>query len=77
MTPQQVEAQTVILLYCWFGFLALAMLTYGYFQVKDRIRKNRQFKRRDHIMDQAALRIKEIQFLYEELWQKQEKNQHH
>lgn len=69
MTPQQVEARMVLLLYCFFAFLAVAIFCYVYFLVKDRKRKEAQFKRRDHIMDQAALRVKEVTLFMEKLWQ--------
>jgi hypothetical protein len=69
MTEQQVEAKMVMLLYCFFAFLAVAVLTWVFFQVDDRKRKEAQFKRRDHIMDQAALRVKEVSLFIEQLWQ--------
>lgn len=72
MTPQQVEAKMVLLLYCFFAFLAVAIFSYTYFLVKDRKRKEAQLKRRDHIMDQAALRVREATLLIEKLWQQKE-----
>lgn len=69
-TPQQLEAKMVLLVYCAFGLLAVIAVSYGYFLYYDRKRKREQYRRRDHLMDQAALRIREIQFLYEAICQK-------
>lgn len=69
MTPQQVEAKLVLLVYCSFAFFAVAVLTFVFFMWEDRKRKEEQFRRRDHIMDQAALRIKEVSLFIEQLWQ--------
>ena len=73
MTPQQLEAKVALLVYCGFGVLAIVLISYGYFLVIDRKRKKEQFRRRDHLLDQAALRLREFQFLYEQIWQKQER----
>jgi low temperature requirement protein LtrA len=69
MTEQQVEAKMVLLLYCFFAFFAVVVLSWIYFTVDDRRRKEAQFKRRDHIMDQAALRVREVTLFIEHLWQ--------
>lgn len=70
MTPQQVEAKMVLLLFIFFAFLAVAVFCFVFFMIEDRKRKEAQFKRRDHIMDQAALRVKEVSLFIEQLWQK-------
>lgn len=70
MTPQQLEAKMALLVYCGFGFLAVVSIGFVYFTVKDRKRKQRQFRRRDHLLDQAALRIKEVTLLSEEIWRR-------
>lgn len=69
MTPQQVEAKMVLLLYLFFAFLAIAVFCFVFLMVEDRRRKEAQFRRRDHIMDQAALRVKEVSLFIEKLWQ--------
>lgn len=69
MTQQQIEAKMVLLLFVLFAFLTVAILTFIYYMVDDRRRKEEQFRRRDHIMDQAALRVKEVTLLIEKLWQ--------
>lgn len=65
---QHTEAK--IVLYCWIVFLIVAVLLYVHFMVRDRIKKRAQLKRRDHLLDQAALRIREISLLNEEIWRK-------
>lgn len=65
------EAKMVLLVYCLFGFLAVAILCWSYWFYADRKRKKAQLNRRDHIMDQAALRVREVTFLIEKLWQQE------
>lgn len=69
MSEQQVEAKVVLLLYCSFAFISIAIFTFIYYTIEDRRRKEAQFKRRDHLMDQAALRVKEVSLFIEQLWQ--------
>jgi hypothetical protein len=59
-----------LVLYSWIVFLVFAVLLYLHFMIRDRMKKRAQFRRRDHLLDQAALRIKEFSLLHEEIWRK-------
>lgn len=68
ITPAQ-EAQITLLIYCGFATLAIILISYGWYLRLKIKRDYRQAQRREHLMDQAALRLREITLFIEELWQ--------
>lgn len=73
MTPPN-EANASLLIYAIFVTVAAGVLAWRIYKSEERRRRqmkrhDEQMDRRDFLMDQAALRLREFTLLMEELWQ--------
>lgn len=62
------EGETALLIYCCFGFVGLIMN--GLFLIWRHNKAKEYYNRKNHILDQASLRLREMGLIIEEIWQK-------
>lgn len=60
------EGETALLIYCCFGLIGLGMN--GVFLYWRLTKAREYYKRKEHILDQASLRLREVGLIIEELW---------
>lgn len=69
---KETEAMVSLLIYCGIAGIFIAVGSWIGYQEYKRRRENRIFDRKEFILDQYLLRLKELSILIEETWQKKQ-----